>query len=605
MSDSQFVASAPAYEVVTERDVMMPLRDGVCVATDLYFPAQGARKLDGPWPAVMVRTPYDKTNHTAGCRFYAERGYVAVAQDVRGRYASEGEFYAFANEGPDGYDAVEWVAAQPWCNGRVGTFGASYEAALQSALASLAPPHLGAMVVTFGPSSYYHSSMRHNGALEQRFYIYAFSMLATSKEAMADLNVKAAAEQAAGSIWDWVKAGCVREGLSPLRQVPSYERWCLDLLSEVTYSDYWKQPGYGPRPYYDEHADVPTLYVGGWYDSYTRSSVENFVELSGRKSAPVHLLMGPWHHGGVGVPGAGDLSFQPDGGLSHYESTRLQWFDHFLKGLPTGLERAPAVRYFVMGGGPGPQETGRTIWHGGEWKSAETWPLPGTVPTAFYLHADGSLSTEAPTGEAEPTVYDFDPDDPVPTIGGNLSALPVPAGGFDQRNDPRFPFTKGTLPLAARPDVLCFQTEPLAEDLVIAGPIEVHLWVATDGLDTDFTAKLLDIYPPGPNYPDGIALNLGDSIRRLRFRDGYEHEALAVPGAVYELCFELYPTANRFVKGHRVRVDISSSNYPRFDVNPNTGGPLGRERRSRVAENSLYHDKSRPSHVVLSVQVEG
>lgn len=604
MGEPPVVCSAPAYDVIVEPNVMVPLRDGVRVATDLYFPARDGVKVAGEFPVVLNRTPYDKTGHGGEGRFYAERGYIAAMQDVRGRYVSEGEFYAFAHEGPDGYDAVEWLAAQPWCNGRVGTLGASYEAAVQSALASLNPPHLAAMVVTFGPSSYYHHSMRQNGALEQRFFVYAFSMLTTCKEALADPVIKAAADEAAGRIWEWIQAGTVRPGESPLRLVPAYEQWCLDLLHQVTYNEYWQQPGYGPLPYYDQHADVPTLYVGGWYDTYTRATVENYVELSRRQQAAVHLLLGPWHHGGVGVPTAGDLHFGAEGGLPHYESVRLRWFDQFLKDLPTGLAEAPPVRYFLMGGGAGLAGGTATIEHGGEWRTAAKWPLPTVQATPYYLHAGGGLTPTPPVEAEAHTTYNFDPSDPVPTIGGNLSAIPIPPGGFDQRNDPRFPFTKGGLPLAARADVLCFQTEPLAADLVVAGPLKVTLWVSTDGPDTDFTAKLLDVYPAGGAYPAGAAANIADSIGRLRFRNGFEREELAEPGQVYELSFELYPTANRFVAGHRIRVDISSSNFPRFDVNPNTGGPLGQERLRRVATNTLYHDRARPSHLVLSVVAE-
>jgi hypothetical protein len=593
--------SAPSFEVQVERNVMMPLRDGVRLATDLYFPARGGQRVAGEFPVVLIRTPYDKLGHNGEGMFYAERGYVAAMQDVRGRYESEGEFYAFAHEGPDGYDTVAWLAAQPWCNGRVGTFGQSYEAAVQSALASLNPPHLAAMIVAYGPSSYYHSSMRHNGALEMRFLTYAFSMASTSHEARQDANVKAALDDAVARLWDWVKTYPIRAGESPLRLAPSYERWCLDLITKAAYDEYWQQPGYGPQPWYDQHADVPTLYVGGWYDTYTRATVENYTELSRRQQTPVHLLMGPWHHGGVGVPAAGDLSFRPDGGLAHYESTRLQWFDRFLKELPGAEVSAQPVRYFVMGGGEGLQEASAAIEHGGEWRHADAWPPEGVTPTPYYFHAEGTLAPAPPTDEAAPTRYLFDPRDPVPTIGGHLSAIAIPPGGFDQRHDPRFPFTQGTLPLSARQDVLCFMTEALPEDVLIAGPVSVRLWVATDGRDTDFTAKLVDVYPPGPNHPDGAAINLTDSICRLRFRNGFEAEELAEPGEVYELEFELYPNANRFVKGHRIRVDISSSNYPRFDVNPNTGGPIGVERRLRVAENSLYHDRERPSCLVLPV----
>ena len=601
MSTHTQACSAPSYEALVERNVMMPLRDGVRLATDLYFPARNGQKVEEQFPVVLTRTPYDKLGQDATGKYFAERGYVAAMQDVRGRYASEGTFYAFAHEGPDGYDTVEWLAAQPWCNGKVGTHGGSYCAAVQSALASLNPPHLAAMIPTYGPGSYYHSSMRQNGVLELRFYTYAFSMAARSKEAMADPKLKTALDAANASIWDWVKSYPIRPGNSPLRLVPSYEQWCIDISTHAAYDDYWQLPGYGPRPYYDQHADVPTLYVGGWYDTYTRNTLENFVELGKRQKTPVHVLMGPWTHGGAGSAAAGDVSSRPDGGLSDFRATQLRWFDQWLKGLPTGIEHLQPVKYFVMGGGSGPEDGTRTIYQGGVWKSADSWPPPGMAPTPFYFHADGALSTVAPSGDSTPTEYQFDPSNPVPTIGGHLSAIPIPAGGFDQRNDPRFPFSTGKLPLSARPDVLCFTSEPLQEDVEIAGPLQVKLWVSTDGPDTDFTAKLIDQYPPSANYPAGCALNLTDSIIRLRFRNGLEQEELATPSEVYEVCFELYPMANLFAKGHQIRVDISSSNYPRFELNPNTGGPLGADRCLRVAQNSLHHSSSCPSHIVLPV----
>lgn len=592
--------SLPTFDALLEPNVMMPLADGTRLAIDLYSPAKNGERVAGEFPVVLQRTPYDKCSQASIGRFYAERGYVAAMQDVRGRYASEGEFYAFRNEGPDGYETVEWLAQQPYCNGRVGTLGASYCAAVQSALASLNPPHLAAMIPTFGPSSYYHCSMRQNGALETRFFVYAFTMAATSKEAQADPALKAALDRAHADVWSWVRHP-IRKGSSPLARIPSYEQWCLDLLHEVRYNDYWQTPGYGPRPFYDQHADVPTLYVGGWYDTYTRATLENFVELRRRQSTPVHLLMGPWTHGGVGTASAGDATFPLEGALSHYESVRLRWFDQWLKDLPTGVDEDPPVRYFLMGGGEGPQLGGKTIAHGGGWRTARQWPPDGATATPFYLHADGTLSGSAPEDDPEPTRYRYDPADPVPTIGGQLSAIPIPAGGFDQRNDPRFPFTKGTIPLSARPDVVSFVSEPLTEELIVAGPLEAVLYVETDALDTDFTVKLIDAYPPCPNAPEGYALNLADSIGRLRFRNGYETEESVTPGEVCELRFELYPTANRFAVGHRIRVDVSSSNFPRFDANPNTGGPLGRERRWRVAENAVYHGKSRASRLVMWV----
>ncbi len=594
-----------ANEPLIRHDLMMPLRDGVRLANDIYFPP-GWSEDDAPLPVILARTPYDKRAMVEMATGSARHGYIFVAQDVRGRYQSEGEFYPFAHEGPDGYDAVEWLAAQTWCNGKVGTIGQSYVAAVQNALASLNPPHLSAMVVTYGPSSYYHHAMRHNGALELRFFVYAFMMASTSREAQADPVLKAALDEAHANIWDYVRSCPIQPGETPLALVPSYERWLLDILRHARYDEHWRQPGFGPLSHYDQHADVPTLYIGGWYDSYTRATIENFVELSARQTEAVHLLMGPWTHAGAGVGRSGDATFEPHASLDDYLGLRLAFFDRFIKGESADFGQKRTVRYFLMGGGPGPAdgpsaEGAAEIRHGGEWRETDRWPPEDCEPTDFYLHLDGGLSTEPPTEKSGATSWTFDPADPVPTIGGNLSALGVEPGGYDQRNDSRFPFTEGTLPLSTRRDVLCFQTEPLENEVTIAGPIEAVLYVSTDAPDTDFTAKLLDIYPPCEAYPAGCALNLTDSIMRLRFRNGYQREDLARPGEVYELRFELYPSANRFVAGHRIRVDISSSNFPRFELNPNTGGAPGRDRRLCIAQNTLHHDATRPSRIVLPV----
>jgi putative CocE/NonD family hydrolase len=581
--------------------VRLPLRDGVCLATDLYFPATGCDRSPGTFPCILIRTPYDRTASRGTGEYYARRGYVFASQDVRGRFASEGDFYGFKNEGPDGYDTVEWLAAQPWSNGKIGTMGSSYCGAVQSALAALDPPHLAAMIVQFGPSSYYHHSMRHNGALEQRFLVYAFSMAASSKEARANPALAKVFNEACQRVWDYLKEGPIRQGTTPLQLLPLYEQWAIDLQEHVCYDEHWRAPGWGGLPYYDRRADVPTLFVGGWYDTYTRSTAENFTGLHGRLRNPVHMLIGPWTHGGVGVPEAGDLTFAPNGGVRYEEDVRLPWFDQWLKGTDQGLAEAPPVRYFLMGSDAPQAQTGRTIPFGIGWRETNSWPPPNTASTPFYFHADGSLQTEAPTDPTAATTYLFDPTNPVPTIGGNLSAMPLPAGGFDQRGDSRFPGGTPGLPLSARADVLCFQTEALTEDIEIAGPVRARLFVSSTAPDTDFTAKLIAVLPPSPGYPAGAAINLTDSIGRLRFREGFEEERIGTPGTIYELSFELYPTACRFAKGQRIRVDISSSNYPRFDANPNTGGSLAHERVRRTAENTLHLDTSHPSHILLSV----
>jgi len=581
---------------------MVPMRDGVRLATDLYFPARQGKPAEGSFPVVLERTPYDKSssgNFQNGA-YFARRGYICAVQDVRGRFAGEGEWYAFAKEAPDGYDTVEWLAEQERCNGKIGTMGGSYCGSDQSALATLNPPHLSTMIVAVGASSYYHCSMRQNGALELRFIIYAFRMATTSKEALADPTIKAAMDAASANVGEWIARAPLKKGTSPLRLLPSYEQWALDILGHGEYDDYWKQRGYAISQYYEEHADVPTLYLGGWYDSYARATCENFMKLKAMKKSPQMLLMGPWTHGGWGATNAGDLDFGVESPIN-YNDLRLAWFDRFLKGMQSEVSDWPPVRIFVMGSGAGDLNYGGRMERGGAWSDEEDYPLPDTKFTPFYLQPDAGLATQPPEGTQAPSTYLYDPSDPVPTIGGGISAADpiMQPGGFDQRGDPRFFGCRDRLPLNARSDVLSFQTEPLEQDVEVTGPITVKLYASSTATDTDFTAKLIDVYPPSEDFPEGRAINLTDSIIRARYRNGWERPELLEPGEVYEFEFELYPTSNIFRSGHQIRVDISSSNFPRFDVNPNTGGPLGKDRRMQIAEQCIYHDAERPSHIVL------
>jgi putative CocE/NonD family hydrolase len=602
MSYSKIPGSWIEYDVVVQRDVPVPMRDGVRLAADLYLPARGGVPAEGRFPAVMERTPYDKRNKYGEGRYFARRGYVAVMQDVRGRFASQGEWYPFAKEGPDGYDSVEWAAAQPWCSGQVGTMGGSYCGSDQSALATLNPPHLGAMVVAVGTSNYFTSSLRQNGALELRFMVYAFRMATTSREALADPALKTALEEDFARIGEWLARTPYKKGSSALRFLPSYEQWVLDILGEGDYNDYWKQRGYAIDHYYAEHADVPTIYLGGWYDSYARGTTSNYQALSAIKKTPQRLLMGPWTHGGWGVSYAGDVDFGSDAVLDDYNGLRLCWFDRWLKGIDNGLDREMPVRIFVMGGGSGRADLNGRLSHLGVWRDVPDWPLPGTRYTPYYLHADGTLSPERPE-DAVPSRYTFDPRDPVPTIGGGISAANqvMPPGAYDQRGEERFYGCVDTLPLSARNDVLVFQTPPLEEGVEVTGPLTVHLWASSSARDTDFTVKLIDVHPPNADYTHPFAQNISDSIIRGRYRGSREQAELLVPGEVYAFEIVAYPTSNVFGSGHRIRLDVSSSNFPRFDVNPNTGGPLGRDRRYIIAQNAIYHDPQHPSHIVLPI----
>ena len=599
-----YQGSYQQYDAICQSNVMVPMRDGVRLATDIYLPALGGQPASGKFPVILERTPYDKAgsgNVTNGT-YYARRGYVCAIQDVRGRFVSEGEWYPFAKEAPDGYDTVEWLAAQEWSDGQVGTMGASYCGSDQSALATLNPPHLSTMIVAVGASNYYHCSMRQNGALEQRFMIYAFRMATTSKEAFADPNIKAAVDRAFANVGEWVSRAPLKKGTSPLRMLPNYEQWVLDLFTHGEYDDYWKQRGYAISQYYEEHADVPTLYLGGWYDSYARATCENYTALSKMKKSQQVLMMGPWTHGGWGVTNAGDVDFG-NHSFINYNDLRLAWFDHFLKGMHTEVSDWSPVKIFVMGTGEGiPNYQGR-LHHSGYWRDEQDFPLPDTQFTPYYLHADGELSTALPSIDEPTSRFSFDPRDPVPTIGGGISAADpiMGAGAFDQRGNSRFFGCKDTLPLNARSDVLTFQTPPLENDVEVTGPITVELHASSSARDTDFTAKLIDVCPLSDDFPDGLAINLTDSIIRARYRNGWDTPELLKPGKVYEFVFELYPTSNIFKKGHRIRLDISSSNWPRFDANPNTGGDLGTERRLEIAEQTIHHESEHPSHVVLPI----
>ena len=313
----------------------------------------------------------------------------------------------------------------------------------------------------------------------------------------------------------------------------------------------------------------------------------------------MRLLMGPWNHGKHRLSFAGDVEFGKHAAID-YEQVRLEWFDRTLRTEPMGDD--PPVSVFIMGGGSGRMTTGGRLDHGGAWQRSQTWPLPGTKAVPYYLHSGGGLWPQPPT-DGPPTTYQFDPRNPVPTIGGPTSAAEkvMPGGGYNQVCRPDVFGAKDTLPLAARHDVCVFQTCPLEEDILVAGALEVVLYASSDCVDTDFGAKLVDVYPPNEDYPAGYALNIQDGIVRARYRSRREMPEFIEPGKVYEYHIGMFATANVFKKGHRIRVDVSSSNFPRFDVNPNTGEPLMANGLWKLATNSIYHDDARPSHLILPV----
>ena len=603
--------------VLFTQDVMVPMRDGVRLATDVYRPARDGVPVAEPLPVLLQRTPYGKEGRGLVERslYFVERGYVVVLQDTRGRYESEGTFSKYHDfDAPDGYDTVEWAAALPYGAGAVGMFGTSYGAHTQADAAKMNPPHLRALLLNQGGISRpWAHKVRNHGAFELGQQLgWAFDQLRVSPDPV----VWAAFE--AEAVADWFAAMPLRPGLSPLTAAPEFEDYVLTQMTRGDDDDpdadfrHWDRIGVSWRRYYGRTADVPMLHVAGWYDPYCGSMFENYLGLSAVKTAPMRLLVGPWTHGGNARSYAGDVDFGPDAALPDFTSElHRQWFDRHLKGRATEADDWPPIRLFVMGTGDGSRDANGRLHHGGYWRDAEEWPLPEAEPTRYYFHADGTLGTTPPAAGVPPTTYTYDPAHPVPTIGGSFSGV-LKRGAYDQREREFRSLRGGSengfygsrppyLPLKTRPDVVVFQTAPLQEPVEVVGPISVTLYASSTAVDTDFTVKLVDVYPPSRDFPTGFDMNVTDGILRARYRNSASRPELMTPGEVYEFEIRPYPTANRFKAGHRIRIDVSSSNFPRFDVNPNTGEPLGRHRRTVAADNSIHHETAHPSHVVLPV----
>lgn len=610
-----------ADDIVVHRNVMVRMRDGISLATDIYRPAIDGRPVETPLPVIMERTPYGKMQRsrseiepgmsqpmtrTEVASHFVRAGYVVIYQDCRGRYDSEGEFTKYLSEGPDGYDTCAWIVTQPWCNGRIGTMGLSYAAHTQAALACLNPPGLACMVMDSGGfSSAYRTGIRQGGAFELKQLTWAYNNAKESPEAMSDPLVRDALE--AEDIKAWFSVLPWSEGRSPVRWVPEYESYVLEQWRQGTFGDFWKKVGIYAEGSYDTFPEIPIALLSSWYDAYVRTTFDNYEGFSRGGKRPLSLIMGPWLHGNRNTTHAGDAEFGAQATIAGnvtmtWLEFRRRWFDRWLKEIDNNADREPEVRLFLMGGGTGRKSVSGRLDHGGRWIEAECWPLPEAETRSLYLHRNGRLCETLPERDAPPLSYDFDPSNPVPTIGGALtSGQPVFEGGaFDQREAPRFYGCRNHgLPLSARRDVLSFETLPLEKDLAVVGPINVELWVSSDALDTDFTAKLIDVYPPSEDYPGGYAMILTDGIFRCRYRKSWERPEPLVPGEIFRITIEPFATANLFAKGHRIRVDISSSNFPKFDVNPNTGDPEGVGRTRKIARNTVFVDAEHASRVIL------
>ena len=599
-------AGAESSTIETRHDVMVPMRDGVRLATDIYVPAGNGNARVDKRPAILMRTPYDKTDAASHGHYFAEHGYAVVLQDTRGRYRSEGVWHMLTDDGRDGVETCAWIAKQPWSNGKVGTIGTSYVGGTQHAIALERAPELATAVPVDAMSDLGYASMRNGGAFELRFWNWIYSI--TGPEGSRQSRDPATAGMLNEMRRDrrhYLLNLPLRRGTTPLKFIPEYEDWLVEALAHGANDDFWKQNNI--LDHADSYKDMPLYLVGGWYDSWAGNTAANFEVLSHRLKGPVYLIMGPWIHGKQGEFQHGQVSFGRAAAIPDVRAWHLEWYDHWLKGIDNSVgKRAPfatPVRIFVMGSGDGRKTPEGRLNHGGYWREEHEWPLARAQATPFYLQPQGKLSRQAPPSDGSATSFQFDPAKPVPTIGGNISSGGgiLLQGAWDQRGGPHVWNAPDPIPLSARNDVLVFQTEPLTEDVEVTGPFEVKLWISSSARDTDFTAKLLDVYPPSADFPGGFDLNIGDGIRRARFRDSLKTETLMQPGVVYPLSIQLYPTSNIFKRGHRIRLDVSSSNFPRFDINPNTGEPLNDNRQTKIAVNVVYHDRARPSQLILPI----
>jgi putative CocE/NonD family hydrolase len=558
---------AQDFHVTVDSGVRVPMRDGVMLVADIYRP-----NAPGKFPVLLERTPYNRQDPGTGI-FLASHGYVVVLQDTRGRYASEGEFYPFRYESQDGYDTIEWAAALDYSDGKVGMFGGSYVGATQMLAAAASPPHLVAIFPYVTASEYYDGWTYQSGALMQWF---ASSW--TTGLAEDTLRRKSGA---LGQPAQWVKQLPIESykllafpGVAEL--APYYRDWIEHERSD----DYWRQWKVSDR--YGKMT-VKALHAGGWHDIFLKGSIGNYVRM--RKEASTaeardgqRLLVGPWAHAETSPEGKiGDVTFGRSAVID-MSRTILDWSEYALKDRTNGYATGAPVRIFIMGENA--------------WRDEQEFPLARTRVTRFFLKSDHGAKTSAGDGvlaadapkESPADAYVYDPQNAAPTIGGRLCCgQALPPGPFDQR------------PLESRQDVLVFSTPPLDRDIEVTGFVSLELYAASSAVDTDFTAILADV------EPTGYARFLTDGIVRARYRNSTVKAEMIEPGKIYKYTIDLWATANLFKAGHRIRLYVSSSNFPRFNRNLNTGEPNLGATRMEKATQTVYHDPAHPSALLLPV----
>jgi len=549
-------ASGQPYRVTIHSGVAVAMRDGVKLTADIYQP-----EAEGKFPVLLERTPYNRAGGAGSASAMAAHGYVVVIQDTRGRFDSQGEFYPFRYESQDGYDTVEWAAGLPYANGKVGMFGGSYVGATQMLAALSSPPHLVAIQPYVTASEYYDGWTYQNGALMQWFASSWSSGLAVDT-----LRRKASGLQDPKSWVAQLPVDTYR--MLELPPVSALAPYFSDWVAHERDDDYWR-----PWKISDHYAEmnVKALHAGGWHDIFLKGTIQNYVGM--RSASPARadqrLLLGPWAHADTSPEGKiGDVTFGKSAVLDS-DGTILRWYDYALKGVRNEYATGAPVRLFIMGENA--------------WRDEREFPLARTRYTKYYLR-NGALSTDAP-GAEEPAAYEYDPASPVPTIGGRLCCgnNQLPPGPADQR------------PNEGRTDVLVFSTPPLTKDVEATGWVKATLYASSSAVDTDFTALLADV------EPSGYARFLTDGVARARYRNSTTRAEPIEPGKIYEYAIDLWATSNLFKAGHRIRLYVSSSNFPRFNRNLNTGEPIAGSARLVKASQRIYHDAQHPSTLVLPV----
>lgn len=563
---------AARNDILLENRVPIRMRDGVTLYADVYRPVGDARH-----PVIVSRTPYSTerfpTAYDAAV-YFAQRGYVYVFQDVRGRHESDGVWEPFFNDEKDGYDTVEWAARQRWSDGRVGMQGGSYLGQNQWRAAQAAPPSLVTIFPMVASTSIYHDWITLNGGWRLSFN---FGWGPVRQESRIMQNPGPHTVDGLRAIhYDQVQRHLPLKTMQKLvgRKAKFYDDW----LANPDYNGYWK-PLNAEEMF--EKISVPAHTLGGWFDIFSQGTLRGYVGMSQKGATDKarrmsHIVIGPWGHGPSQKTGA--LDFGPDANVDAL-TLQLRWYDYWLKGLDIGLATEPPVKLFVMGRN--------------EWVYEREYPLARTNYRPFYFtsggnanrdRGDGRLTWEKPTSSSTPDRFRYDPEDPVPSLGGNnCCGTPTSAGPQDQR------------PIEGRQDVLIYTSDVLQEEIEATGPVKVVVYASSDSVDTDFVAKLVDVYPDGSSY------NMAEGIVRARYRESVSKPSPLTPGQVYRFEIDLVGTSIAFHKGHRIRVHMTSSHFPQFDRNPNTGATFGVTDKVKVAQQTVYHDSERPSHILLPV----